>query len=65
MGGADHVARSFGHDTEVGHALLDTARTAYDDALTSTSLVSLGIVAVAVALAAVLVPRGFRADSAH
>ncbi|MCD9194572.1 MFS transporter [Streptomyces albireticuli] len=65
VGGADQVARTLGHDTEDGRALLRAARSAFDDALTATSWVSVGIVAVAVVLAAGLVPRGFRADSAH
>ncbi|MBT2386056.1 MFS transporter [Streptomyces sp. ISL-11] len=65
VGGADQVARSLGHDSAAGRAVLKAARSAFDDALTVAALVSVGIVTAAVVLAAVLVPRGFRADSAH
>ncbi|WP_245699562.1 MFS transporter [Streptomyces roseifaciens] len=65
VGGADHVARDLGYTTGAGRSLLAVARTAFNDALRTTSLVSVGIVATAVVLAAVLVPKDFRADSAH
>ncbi|MEU5187155.1 MFS transporter [Streptomyces klenkii] len=65
VGSADQAARALGYGTREGRTLLAAARTAFDDALRTTSLVSAIIVAAAVALAAFLVPKNFRADSAH
>ncbi|WP_424888617.1 MFS transporter [Streptomyces sp. XH2] len=65
VGGADQASRALGPATREGRALLAAARAAFDDALRTTSLVSAVIVAAAVVLAAFLVPKGFRVDSAH
>ncbi|MCC3771655.1 MFS transporter [Streptomyces sp. UNOC14_S4] len=65
VGGADEVARSLGYDSAAGRALRAVARSAYNDALTVTAMVSVCIVAVATLLAMVLVPKDFTADSAH
>ncbi|WP_436319683.1 MFS transporter [Streptomyces syringium] len=63
VGGATEVAEEAGGTT--GRQVLEAARDAFDDALTTTAYVSAAIV-VAVALLAVwLVPRGFRTTSSH
>ncbi|WP_412074967.1 MFS transporter [Streptomyces xanthophaeus] len=60
IGGAKEVAETL--PGSVGEGLLDAARSAFDSALTTTSYVSVGIVAVVTVLVLWLVPRGFRAS---
>lgn len=63
IGGAHEAAQDIGGAR--GEQLMETARGAFDSALTTTAYVSVGIVAVVTALVVALVPSGFRAGSAH
>ncbi|MEV7419287.1 MFS transporter [Streptomyces sp. NPDC089919] len=66
-GTPDRARESIGGAIETGdHGLAAAARSAFDSALTVTSYVSLGIVAVVTVLVVWMVPKGFRAaGSAH
>ncbi|MFE3017241.1 MFS transporter [Streptomyces sp. NPDC059256] len=59
IGGAFELAQGGGGQ------ILEVARIAFDDALTTTAFVSAGIVAVVTVLVAWLVPRGFTATAGH
>ncbi|GAA2069856.1 MFS transporter [Streptomyces albiaxialis] len=61
VGGAHEQAEALGGDR--GERLMDAARTAFDDALTTTAYVSAGLVAAVTVLVVALVPRGFTAQS--
>ncbi|MFI6638759.1 MFS transporter [Streptomyces sp. NPDC050504] len=63
IGGAHEAAGELGGVR--GEQLMDRARGAFDGALTTTAYVSVGIVAVVTVLVVALVPRGFKAGSAH
>ncbi|WP_344022754.1 MFS transporter [Streptomyces luteireticuli] len=63
VGGAVEVADRIGGET--GRLVLAAARTAFDDALTTTAYVSAGIVVVVTVLVVWLVPRGLRVTGGH
>ncbi|MGK5637429.1 MFS transporter [Streptomyces sp. URMC 126] len=63
VGGAADIARRTGGET--GRRVLETARAAFDDALTTTAYVSAGIVAAVTVLTVWLVPRGFKVTGGH
>ncbi|MEU7581465.1 MFS transporter [Streptomyces sp. NPDC041068] len=63
IGGAYEKSRALGGAE--GERLMETARGAFDSALTTTAYVSVAIVAAVTLLVVRLVPRGFRAGSAH
>ncbi|MFE9660936.1 MFS transporter [Streptomyces sp. NPDC005955] len=63
IGGAAEAAAALGGP--VGSRLLETARSAFDQALTTTAYVSAGIVAVVTVLVLWLVPKNFRATGSH
>ncbi|WP_249375376.1 MFS transporter [Streptomyces sp. I05A-00742] len=63
VGGAAEAARRAGGET--GRRVLETARAAFDDALTTTAYVSAAIVAVVTVITVWLVPRGFKVTGGH
>ncbi len=63
VGGAADVADEVGGQT--GARVLDSARAAFDDALTTTAYVSAGIVVAVTVLVVCTVPRGFRVTGGH
>ncbi len=63
IGGAVESAQTLGG--AAGTRLLDTARAAFETALTTTAYVSVGIVTAVALLVVRLVPRGFRASGGH
>ncbi|MEC3916305.1 MFS transporter [Nocardia sp. CDC160] len=63
VGGAAHVAQQIGGPT--GDQVLSIAQHAYDAALTTTSWISTAMVGTVAVLTVILVPRGFKATSAH
>ncbi|GAA3076423.1 MFS transporter [Streptomyces olivoverticillatus] len=63
VGGAAEVAARTGGET--GRRVLEAARGAFDEALTTTAYVSVGIVVAVTVLTVCLVPRGFKATGGH
>lgn len=63
VGGAAYVADEAGG--ELGRHILETARQAYDSALTTTAWISVALVGSVAVLTVVLVPRGFKATAGH
>lgn len=63
IGGAVEAAHRIGG--EPARVLLRAASTAFDDALVTTAEISVGLTAISLLLVFWLVPRGFKATSAH
>ncbi|QLY34356.1 MFS transporter [Nocardia huaxiensis] len=63
VGGAAYIAHQVGGP--LGTEVLEIAQRAFDSALTTTSWISAGLVGTVAVLAVILVPKGFRATSAH
>lgn len=63
VGGAAEVAARTGGET--GQRVLEAARSAFDEALTTTAYVSVGIVVAVTVLTVCLVPRGSKATGGH
>ncbi|MFI9202426.1 MFS transporter [Streptomyces sp. NPDC053048] len=63
VGGAAEVAENVGGDA--GRRVLETARAAFDHALTTTAYVSAGIVVAVTLLTVLMVPRGFKVTGGH